>query len=85
MKEAKFYEICEKTEDINDNITGGYFPTVDELKTMTENKNPEKYINIISYFASNPFKRQRNSLVNLNDYEDTVRYCKELMTKIELE
>ena len=85
MKETKFYELCDKTGEINENITGGYFPTVEEMKNMGVDKTPEKYIHIISYFASNPFKRQNNSLRNLRDYEETVRYCKDLLCKIELQ
>ncbi len=85
MKESKFYELCDKTGEISENITGGYFPTVEEMKTMDVEKNPEEYIYIISYFASNPFKRQNNSLRNLRDYEETVRFCKDLLCKIDLQ
>lgn len=85
MKESKFYDICDKTEEINTNITGGYFPTVEEIEALGADKNPEKYIHIITYFASNPFKRQSNSLQNLIDYENTVKYCKSLLHKISLQ
>ena len=85
MNVTKFYELCDKTEEITDNVTGGYFPTVEELQRMITGKSIEKYIYIISYFASNPFKRQNNKFANLKDYEDTVRFCKEYMTKIELD
>lgn len=52
-----------------------YIPTVEDLKDHEVDKNPEKWINLIAFFANDPYK---NSCDN-DCYRETVRFCKTLM------
>lgn len=57
------------------NITGGYFPTCDELNQATEDGDMSDFLFLILYFSTDPFKRL--GLLNKDDkeYEETVEYA----------
>lgn len=83
MKEEQFYQLLDIWEESPGNITDGYYPTVEELKKCDIENKIEKYANIISYFASDPYK---NTDVDRDDeeYQRTVKCCTKLLYKIKL-
>jgi len=85
MRESKFYGICDAVEEINENITDDYVPTVSDIDGNVAAYGIEEQVEIISYFASNPFKRQGNSLANDYEYKKTVAHCMELLNQVQLQ
>lgn len=85
MTESEFYRICDKTEAIEENITKNFFPTVEELKEVQADTHPERVLPLLSYFASNPFSRQDNALKNYNEYLETVKFCKNILSSVSLD
>lgn len=83
MKEKDFYELQDKVEKLKD-VTDGWFPTVDELKRYGEDNLKTNYIELLSYFASDPFKREQNPDYFSEKYKETVKYCKKLLYNIRL-
>lgn len=85
MREDKFYDICDSTEQINENVTEDYFPTCEEIDNNINAYGLENQLEIIAYFASNPFKRLGNAIMNNPEYQKTVAYCLELLGDIPLQ
>ena len=83
MKEAEFYNMCDIVESFND-VTGGYYPTVEELEAHNIGDQTNVYLPLIAYFASDPLKREGKLDAAEPDYQDTVSFCKELLCKVEL-
>lgn len=83
MKESEFYELLERVERLED-ATDGYFPTVEELIANGVEKNPEKFIPLLSYFSTDPFTRNHIEGAETKDYLDTVTFCKKLLYKLDL-
>ncbi len=52
-----------------------YVPTVEDLKSHEVDKRPEKWINLIAFFANDPYEDMKSD----QNYRETVRYCKTLM------
>ncbi len=84
MNETRFYDICDNAEAINENITNGYFPTKEEIEEHIKIYGLEDQAGILAYFASNPFKRQNNPAAELPEYQETVKFAKEMLEKIQL-
>ena len=83
MDEEKFYNMCDIVESFND-VTGGYYPTVEELRAHNVEDNMETSLPFITYFASDPLRRAGSSDAEDKDYQETVKYCKMLMSRVEL-
>lgn len=82
MKEKELYKISEMVEEAMDDLTEGWYPSVEELDDHKVVENPEKYVAILSYFASNPFKRLGLVSAEEEDYKQTVKHCKQLLYRI---
>ena len=83
MKEDKFYAILDNVEKLGD-VTGGGYPTVDEMERYKAGDEPEKYIISLAYFASDPFTRMNLSEKDDPEYKKTVSYAKKALYKIEI-
>lgn len=82
MKEKKFYETCEKLEEASlPSGMGDYYPTVEELEISLQGRNLEELMPVLLFYASDPF----NGKITDTAYKDTVKYTKELTSKINLE
>ena len=84
MKESTFYDICEAAELIQEDVTNGYFPTIDEIDDGINTYGIEDQVSLLAYYASNPFKRMNNPLKDDIDYLDVVKYAKERLSDVEL-
>ncbi len=76
MTEEKFYEICDKIDEIPNTITDGYFPTVAEMEAHDVKNKIDYYINLLAYYASNPYKEE---MKDNEEYNNTVKYANELL------
>ena len=86
MKEDEFYEILDLIESMEGkDLTNSYFPTIAELESHNVMKDIETFLPMITYFANDPFTRMGMSESTLIEYKATVKYCKDLLTKINLE
>ena len=86
MKEEKFYVVLDKVEKIKDkDVTEGYFPTIEEIESHDVLNNQELYLPIIAYMAQDPFKDSDNDAKNTVEYKASVKYCKDLLTKFDVE
>ena len=85
MREDKFYEICDAAESINTNITEDYFPSPAEIESNINAYGIDSQIDLLAYYASNPFKRQGLPAAEDDDYLDTVKYCKNKLNNVPLE
>lgn len=85
MDEDLFYEYLDKAEEINLDITASYYPTIEELETLRVKDNVEKFFPILSYFASDPFKRQNNFQKDDVEYKSMVKYVRDIVNNIELD
>lgn len=82
MKEKKFYEMCEKLESASlPSGMGDYYPTVEELKISLQGRKLEELMPVILFYASDPFKGKITDAA----YRETVKYAKELTSKVDLE
>lgn len=86
MKEEKFYDVLDKVEKIKDeDVTEGYFPTIEEIESHDVLNNQDLYLPIIAYMAQDPFKDSDNDAKNTVEYKASVKYCKDLLTKFDVE
>ena len=85
MREDKFYEICDAAEAIDKNVTEDYFPSPTEIESNINVYGIDSQIDLLAYFASNPFKRMGNVLAEDDDYLETVKYCKTKLNSVSLE
>ena len=80
MKEKQFYEICDTMGKlVEENITEGYFPTVEELKANRFDKKVEEYLPFLAYFAADPYKKVTMENDEREKYEEMVIYVKKLL------
>lgn len=84
MKAIDFYEICDGAEAIQENITEGYYPTVEEIDNNISIYGLEDQVPLLAYYASNPFKRMNDPAQDDIEYLDIVKYSKKLLQQIEL-
>ena len=84
MKSEQFYAMLDYADSINTDYTNGYFPTVEEFKANNMDKNIEKNIVLIAYFASNPFKRMGLMDADDPDYLEFVTYAKNLLETVKI-
>ena len=84
ISESKFYDMCDKGAELDIDITGGYYPTVEELKEKGVDKNPEKYLPILTYFAENPFTRMHIPGYNDREYKKMIGFVNEILGNVEL-
>ena len=81
-----FYRTLDTVENYTElNLTAGYYPSVDELKAYNVKSSIVKYLPIIAYFANNPLKDSKMNEDNREEYKNTVKYCNDLLTSLELE
>lgn len=89
MKESAFYQLLDTWEkDLIDGKTptelvAGFFPTVNELKSYNIEQKMEKFIEIITFYASDPFG---NNIAEQEkkQYTETVKYCNKILYNLEL-
>lgn len=84
MKEKDFFELQDKVEQLKD-LTNGWYPTVEELQKYGENNLKNNFTELLSYFASDPFRREQNPDMFSEKYKDTVKYCRKLLYNIDLQ
>ena len=82
IKEADFNLMCDIMDELDD-VTEGYFPTVEELSSHNVEENIQEFLPILTYFASDPFKRQGLPDVDNEEYKGTVSYCKRLLYNLD--
>lgn len=86
MEENLFFDILEKAENMSDeDLTQGYFPTINEIEAHVKKDNLKDYLPIIAYFANDPFSKQQMDGCTANEYKATVKYCKDFLSKVELD
>lgn len=82
MTEEKFYEAAELMETASlPSGMGKYYPTVDEINTSIQGRKLEDFIPVLLYFASDPYS---SDLADDATYKETVKYAKELTSKMKL-
>ena len=82
ITEDAYDAILEAVEKI-DNVTNGYFPTVEDLENHNVNKDIVGNLFVLAYYASNPFQRLSLPEAEDADYKETVKYCRNLLYKFE--
>ena len=82
MKEEQFYKACDKVDGLPKDFTGGYYPTVEEIKKHNIRNDIKRYLPIIMYFSTNPYSGTDKE--DEEEYIKTVTYCKNLLNEIEL-
>lgn len=83
MSIEDFDTMIDDVENMGD-ITEDYYPTVEELRQYDRNLLKEKFLPIIAYFASNPFKRSGATANDVKSYMNTVSFCKRFLYSIEI-
>ena len=80
MKESEYDTLLGIMEEAPTKTVNGYYPTVNALKAKDVERNTEKFLPILTFFASDPYKREGNELIS-NDasYQETVRYCRKVL------
>ena len=71
----KLFDTVEQIDPASVRETCVYIPTVEDLKSHEVDKRPEKWINLIAFFANDPYQDMKND----SQYRETVRFCKTLM------
>ncbi|MCR5670704.1 MAG: hypothetical protein K6G10_06830 [Butyrivibrio sp.] len=85
IREDVFYNTIEKMESVKDHVLGGgQFPTINELEEHDVKGNIEFFLPLVAYYASDPFKRMKIDATNYTEYKATVKYCQDILSKIEL-
>lgn len=86
IKENDFYDMCDIVENLSENITNGYYPTVEELEARNLKNRilDSDVLPFFIYFASNPFKKMDMSQKDEPEYLRTVKYCSDIIQSIEL-
>ncbi len=82
MTANQFYKICDICDDLMDDIVGDYCPAIETLEAHGAASDPEHYVQLLAYFASDPYKRLGRE--RTDEYLKTVAYCKDLLTKVAL-
>ncbi len=82
MDEKLFYESIEKGMQVSPDATDGYIPTVEEMIEKGADKEPEKYLPLLTYVASDPLRRGNEAYTN--EYRKSVEYAKKLLLEIPL-
>lgn len=81
----EFYAICDAAEE-SANITGNWFPRIDELEahgTATES-GILKNIYLLAYLASDPANRFGLEHQGSSEYKATVKYAKDRLLNVNL-
>ncbi len=84
MSEEQFYKICDAAEAIDENVTENYFPSPKEIASNIEAYGLDAQVDLLAYYASNPFKRIGNPLAEDCDYLETVNYCRKKLGEVVL-
>lgn len=84
MRAEEFDRLYETWDQNNMDITNGYYPTVTELKQYSVENQLEKYANILTYFASDPFSKLYPSRSKDEDYQEMVNYCNKILYGLEI-
>ena len=84
LKYEEFMKLLDIVEEFNE-VTNGYFPTVEELKAHKVEEHINEFLPILAYFASNPFERMGIDKKDDARYKETVSYCKRLAYQVEIE
>lgn len=83
LKEDEFYkmlDVVEKFEGPVDDID--FFPTIEDMEKYKVKNNIKKYLPMLCFFASNPYKEK--NIANREEYEKSVEYIKKLIADIKL-
>lgn len=81
LTELEFYKMCEMMED-EENLTNGYYPTVEELTSRNIEENIDEHLPLLTYFASDPFTKFDIDGKDDTEYKEMVRYVNKLLYRI---
>ena len=85
IKESLFYGVCDAVEEVGDiSFVDGFFPTVDMLKNHQVKNNLHKYLHLVIFYSMDPFGRFDEEVKDSEEYRETVRYCRQLVSEAEL-
>ncbi len=60
----------------------GYFPTISEIEADDVLRDMDTFLPIITYFAEDPYSGSEEG--NMKEYKATVKYCKDILSKVPL-
>lgn len=84
MNEDEFNKILDNVEKIDTDVTDGYYPTVEEMEENGVDKEPEKYLKFLAYFASDPFTRMNLVRKEEPGYKACVSFSKRVLYTIQV-
>lgn len=84
MDENEFYDTIDKMEAVDPDFTNGYYPTIDELEAYKVQNDLDFFLPLVAYFASDPLRKTNAEEAENVEYKATVKYCKDMLTKVEL-
>lgn len=86
MTEKNFFDMLDFGTELSIKFTNGYFPTVQELKNLGVDKNPEQHIVLLSFFANDPLKERIATADEkwVEAYKASVKFCNDLLAHIEI-
>lgn len=73
IKENDFFKMIDTVDKMQ--VSSKYFPTVSELKEADVESNIPKYAPYLYYLSEDPLDNDSKA------YKETVKYCRELLTK----
>lgn len=83
VKEERFYKTMDYVRELGD-FTDGFYPTVQQMKRTKMHLYPERFLVMILYLSSDPFKGKVFSPLEYEEYREVVQFAKELSSKIPL-
>ena len=85
VEEKRYYDILEAVDEIDKRFAGQYFPTIQELEIHKVKENIDRFMPLIAYFASDPYKDvewdEEDTRVK---YKATVKYLKDIANNAKL-
>ena len=87
ITEEQFYAVCDKVDVIDQDITEGYFPTVEELishNVKEKMQTDQQYLKFIAYYASDPLSRFGYEVAETQEYKEAVKYVRKLLNEMPL-
>lgn len=82
IEEAYFYEVLDFIDKViadKEDITEGWWPTIEELELNKVADNMQKFLPLIAYFSADPWKGLSHADEKDPDYIELVGYCKKLI------
>lgn len=85
MKQELFFITLDAVDEVDRDITKGYFPTVEELEQAEADSNDEDWVEFLAFYANNPLADFKMTPSEKVDYKKTVSYCKRLLYAVPVE